>query len=212
MSRVPRAPKEVDTVLHQGRATKWTCVLVCVLLLSVSGTTLTYPEGTYSYSDDFETNKAIADSYLHSPFVASLPPVYLEGILMYSYASPGNRVLGFYKGFEVEAEAYLYYRLPVGGGSIDSTCGRLEFDLGLLPGYSKYMAVSVSYDPGPGGFTVAISSPGHYEYDFTPPQTSGGVYVRFNGCAVFLDNLSLVFSPTTSVEETTWGRIKALLR
>ena len=51
MSRVPRAPKEVDTVLHQGRATKWTCVLVCVLLLSVSGTTLTYPEGTYSYSD-----------------------------------------------------------------------------------------------------------------------------------------------------------------
>lgn len=204
-------------MLQPRRAIEWKCTLVCMLLLSVSGAMQTHAEGTYSYFDDFGSNKAITDSYLHSPFVDTLPYIYLDGLLAYSYVSPGNRVLGFYKGFEVDANAFLYYRFPVGGGSIDSTAGRLEFDFGSLLGYSGHMDVSVSYDPGPGGFAVTINSPGHYEYDLTLPQPSGGVYVRFNGGvvyggAVYLDNMSLVFSPTTSVEGASWGRIKALFR
>lgn len=199
-------------MLQRRRVNRWKTIFSCSLLLSVCSVQQAHAQVTYSYEDDFSTDKAVGDSYLHSPLVDALPPLFLDGLLMYSYETPDNRVLGFYKGFEEGADGFLSYRFPIGGGNIGSTAGHLEFDLGSVFGYFGDMDVSVSFDPGPGGFAITIPSPGHYEYELTLPQVPGGVYVRFNGRTVGLDNLSLSFGAPNAACDATWGRIKALFR
>jgi hypothetical protein len=97
-----------------------------VILLTVLGTINAAGNlasaDTFVYLDDFETNKAIDDSWRHSPFFETVPAIRLDGILHYESGLFG-RGLGFYEGWEVDAYAYLGYRpIPQGalvsGGSV----------------------------------------------------------------------------------------------
>jgi hypothetical protein len=81
-----------------------------VILLTVLGTIgapgNSASADTFVYHDDFETNKAIDDSWRHSPFFETVPAIRLDGILHYESGLFG-RSLGFYEGWEVDAYAVL---------------------------------------------------------------------------------------------------------
>jgi len=165
----------------------------------------------YLYSDNFSTDIARTDSYSHSAFVESVPPVRLFGLLAYGLSPSGSRALGFYGGFEVDGDAYLYYRFPLTSDSGEIHDGQLAFD--LLPDQQFLrLSVVVSFEGAPGGFTQALFSPGHYEFTLLPSTPCSAVFVHFLGDGGFLDNLAVSLSVSTDTESASWGRMKRLFR
>jgi hypothetical protein len=151
----------------------------------------------YSYSDDFSTRKAEMDSYQHSPFVDSLPLVFLYGLLVYM---PEHR-LGFFKGWEVDAGAFLGYRFPLDG------------ELGIITG--GMLDVVVYSQTGGGSFSICKSwnskdwecfqpgwGLGHFELTPLPEDSCTSLYLSFSGDSVLLDSFSiqLTFSDGSCVE------------
>ncbi len=82
------------------------------VLLAVIGFVFGSPVAadTFFYQDDFETDKAMSDSYAHSPFVAVVPDISLGGFLHYESGAMG-RGLGFYQGYEPYGQASLRYHV-----------------------------------------------------------------------------------------------------
>jgi hypothetical protein len=186
---------------------------VLVLITGAVAVSAQESRSDYSYFDDFSGDAAVSDSYWHSPFVDEIPDIYLYGLLCY-VDGINERALGFFGGFEVNAEAYLHYMFPIDGPMAEIAAGQLEFEIPIAWDRPPQglLVVTVFYEGAGGGFTETLTDPGVYEYDLIPTAPCERVYVHFLGDAVALDDLSVSLYATTPIEHETWGDIKALYR
>ena len=187
----------------------WTFLAAFLSFLSITAETPAH--GEYVYSDDFSTDKAKWDSYSHSPFVDSLPGVYLYGLLMYTYVSGGNRALGFYSGFEADADARLCYRFPLSGEQGIITFGTIGIQVICDSSYANQdLWLHVSYD-GQTWSLHNIGDSGLHVFALFPPIECSQVSLKFVGGAIYgsegprLDNLSLslTIEQGTGIDELT---------
>ncbi len=103
-------------------------LVACGLIVaSLIGTTCQMVRGDiWYYEDDFETDKAMYESWHHSEFVDEVPMIHFVGVLHYEVGVAG-RGLGFYEGYMPDTCALLGYEaLPS-----ESVCsaGFVMFDL-----------------------------------------------------------------------------------
>lgn len=167
------------------------------------GTILKYScTDEYRYFDDFSTDKAITDSYFHSLFYDIPPDISLGGFLSYINME-GGRTLGFFRGFMVDAYAYLDYRFPLDGGSDPLIGGTIELDVWVV-GYNGHLCLYESYDEVEWEPLGYITLPGHYDYTLSPQSGCSSVFLRFSGGGVLIDNLSLLL-PLNSGSEPPLG-------
>ena len=140
---------------------------------------------TYSYFDDFSTNKAEMDSYEHSPFVDTLPDIFLSGLLKYEQYW-FDRVLGFHSGFMAGADAYLNYRFHVGNSEEMIISGRIELDVfsDLFPGHIN---IFISDNGVTWTLVGSITQSGHYSYLVSLAGST--LYLSLSGGGVSIDNL-----------------------
>ena len=166
---------------------------------------------TYGYADDFSTDIAMTDSYLHSPLVLVPPDITLEGVLMYGSGNMG-RSLYFYDGFLVDAYAFLYYRFPLDGCLTEIDGGVVAFDVWDHTHPGGGLRLVVSFEGAAGGFTESVTIYGHYEFLLSPSQPCDAVLVNLEGGGMMIDNLSILLYGSTPVSAGTWSTIKALFR
>jgi hypothetical protein len=159
----------------------------------------------YSYSDDFSTGKAENDSYSHSPFVEFLPPIFLTGLLMYTEYGV-YQTLGFYRGFDPYADAYLRYEFPLEGECMSITGGSLEVDV-FTEGYNPILWIETSTDGMVWQTIGTISVAGHYEYSIAPVEPCTSLFLMFLGGSVFLDEFSLSLTLSHRGDANTDGII-----
>jgi len=98
-------------------------------LLSLHASAAPYPAETFSYWDDFGTDKAMEDCWMSSGFCKERPEIQLGGLLSYDYFqcgyAPPSRSLVFYEGSTLCGGAFIAYEtLPTNaittGGHIES--------------------------------------------------------------------------------------------
>ncbi len=144
---------------------------------------------TYQYQDEFDTEAAVTDSFVHSIFwpQGAFPPS--EEAYLYYYDNSGQRELGFgdYNG----EPALLGYCFPLGSQKLmGAVHGELQIDVrfpyGVAEGYLQYELFDESIndwsDPvelQSGRNTISIES------------IRGTCYVRFWGTKVLIDNLDV---------------------
>ena len=170
---------------------------------------------TYTYNDDFETNQADMDSYLHSPISESVPDIFLYGILVYGISQPsGSRALGFYEGFEVDAFAFLAYRMPIEDNQHPITYAQVQFQIvnapHQLPGSTQiYLQVSTDGITWPSVIQLTFG-----EYVIILPEEGTHTYFKFVGTGFAVDNLHVLLEidETVPIDESTWGGVKALYK
>ena len=147
---------------------------------------------TYDYRDDFSTNKAEQDSYLHSIYwpQGAFPP---SESYLYHSDTQQQRELGF-GDFNGEA-AVLGYRFPVGSDkSPTAVSGYLNIDVrfqdttDLVSGSLEY---SLSEDGVIWGSARQLGSGNH---NISLESVSGAFYIRFRGTEVLIDNLEVFLS------------------
>lgn len=162
--------------------------------------------GSYFYSDDFSTRKAEMDSYAHSDFADSLPYISLDGLLVYM----DKQTLGFFKAFEVGADAYLCYEFPLEGKLGIVSAGTLKVDL-LVKRDNSFLFLDNSCDGKIWDSLDTVTDSGHYEYVLVPEEPCSSLFLMFSGDRVFLDNfsLSLTFSNPSNIDtqdsESQWN-------
>ena len=181
--------------------------LLSTSILVLSG--VCWAADTYEYFDGFYGDQAESDSYLHSPFYDEPADISLYGYFVSGPSPCGDWALRFYSGFEVDSDAYLYYRFLLGSESMIITSGTLRFHVCPWP-YD--MHVFVAFEEASGGFSETVGGPGYHEYDLTPAQPCTSVVVGFVGSGVYLDNLFISLEGDTPVQSRTWAAIKAQFR
>lgn len=160
-----------------------TCLLLLILQALLFGIKTAEAQDEYIYSDNYSTDQAINDSYLHSPFVDSLPHVYLYGVLMYRDVPAVHRALGFYSGWEVDADAYLNYNFPLGGEQGIITFGTVEIQVLCDSSLAdQYLGLQVSYD-GEIWSDHDLSESGLHLLILLPPSSCHQVSLKFTGGA-----------------------------
>ncbi|AQQ08551.1 hypothetical protein L21SP3_00335 [Sedimentisphaera cyanobacteriorum] len=152
----------------------------------------------YTYTDNFETDKAIDDSYDHSVFWPenAFPPAepYLVYTTIYHTDSVNRRGLLFndFKG----KLAHLNYCFPlVSAQNVDAVKGYIEFDLKMEDHNDDtqvsrrgYFCYSVSSDGQQWTKPAALKS-GHQKIELYSDQ--GTCYISLEGRDAFIDNLSV---------------------
>lgn len=166
---------------------------------------------SYAYFDDFSSDAAMSDSYLHSPLVLEPPEITLDGVLMYGPGIAG-RSLYFYDGFWVDAWALLYYRFPLDDSVTGISDGAVSFDVWGHTHPGGALRLAVSFEGADGGFAESITEYGHHEYSLSPSEPCEAVLVDFEGGYMMIDNLAVVLHGSTAVSAGTWSAIKALFR
>ncbi len=188
--------------------------LLAVLLFSallVVPSSRVVAQGQYTYFDDFSSDKARVDSYLHSSISDPPCPTFgFDSFLCFNPDSLGNRRLAFYYSFTLEPYAYIYYRFPLGSQNLDITDGVVGFEIPgeISPG--GRIDYFHSYDGSTWVHADSITVPGTYEYVLSPAQPREWVYIRFRGGRMLLDDLSVTLNRTTTTQGSNWGSIKAL--
>ena len=169
----------------------------------------------YMYDDNYETNKAETDSYLHSPILETVPDEFLYGVLAYGILQPyGNRVLGFYEGFEVDSYAYLAYRMPLEENHHPITHAQVQFQIvdtpHLFPGSTEVYLLK-SNDGVTWPYVQQITFGMHYMPLF---EEGNYTYFQFMGTGFAVDELHVYMEldETTTAVNDTWGGVKALYR
>jgi len=170
----------------------WTTAVILVGAAVCLTPSLAEADWTYEYRDDFSTNQAEEDSYLHSIFwpQGAFPP--LEPYLYYlDTRISGQRelALGDYNG----QPAHLGYCFPVGPVKPRAAVrGNLQVDVRFQYGaevassLSGYLLYSLSADG------VNWSTPQELQaasYDIPIESVRGTCYVIFFGTEVLIDNL-----------------------
>jgi hypothetical protein len=157
--------------------------------------------GSFSYQDDFATDKALMDAWRHSGFVETIPPIHLSGILHYEPGAVG-RGLGFYSGFDRGWDAYLAYAAAPSGtitmsGSVSFTLqglGRMTVYSSEDGSFWQALGGGSSSAPWPSLVTVSLPS-------YTPAQ-----FIELRGEGV-IDNLEISVSYVP--EPGSWSLIAA---
>ncbi|OXU16186.1 right-handed parallel beta-helix repeat-containing protein [Sedimentisphaera salicampi] len=152
----------------------------------------------YTYTDNFETDKAVDDSYDHSVFwpEAAFPPAepYLVYTSIYHTDSVNQRGVLFndFKG----KLAHLNYCFPlVSAQNADAVKGYIEFDLKMEDNNDDsqvsrrgYFCYSVSSDGHQWTKPAALKS-GHQKLELYSDE--GTCYISLRGRDAFIDNLSV---------------------
>jgi hypothetical protein len=147
-------------------------------------------EWLYDYRDDFTTDKAQEDSYLHSVFwpEGAFPPP--EPYLYYQGES-SKRALVFMD--YVGQPAHLGYCFPIGPAqALRSVKGTLQIDVrfagnaDVSPSPAGYLLYSISDDGGTWSIPEALGA-GHQQIAMESVQ--GTCYIIFFGTRVMVDNL-----------------------
>ncbi len=171
------------------------------LLIGVFAADPVRADWTYTYADDFETDRAQSDSYLHSVIgsegVTPLPGPYLY----YLYGSQG-RGLAFVDHKDQPAELSYYF-------PIDSTQGQrvvkgtLEIDVSFpsTATISQWEPGRLSYKTSSNGMTwsepVSLSA-GHRSLPISSAE--GTCYIAFSGTRAVIDNLRVsLYSPAATI-------------
>jgi hypothetical protein len=118
----------------------------------------------FTYEDDFATDKAITDSYAHSPIFHA--PVGGISEFLYYHDEAGNRVLGFEPAFDVPpGRAFITYRgIPA---DTQLVVGVVEFDFTKTSSYGT-MAVYGLTDNMTEKLFGKANSNGRYAFMFPP--------------------------------------------
>jgi len=153
----------------------------------------------YQYRDDFRTNKAEADSYLHSIFwpQGAFPP---EESYLYHSDTQQQSELGFgdYNG---EA-AVLGYCFPVNSSRPNgAVSGYLNIDI-RFQDTTDLVAGSLQYSLSDDG--VIWSSARHLgegSHNIPLESVSGVCYVRFRGTEVLIDNLEVLLNSSPAKKQ-----------
>lgn len=192
---------------------KTMCVAAATLLsVALSSFSMqAFATETYEYIDDFSTDMAMTDSYLHSPLVLVPPEITLNGVLMYGTGDTG-RSLYFYSGFLVDACAFLYYRFPLDDSITGISEGVVAFDVWGHTHPGGGLRLTVSFEGVAGGFTESVTMYGHYEFLLSPSQPCDAVLVNLDGGGMMIDNLSILLCGSTPVSPGTWSTMKTLFR
>ncbi|MBN2541840.1 T9SS type A sorting domain-containing protein [bacterium] len=169
---------------------------VFVLVLS---STIIHSSSDYTYFDNYSTDAVEWDSYLHSNIVDELPMTFLYGLLLWEFAG-SNRMLGFYSGWEPDADAYLCYRFPITGSMGEITGGNVEFDISSTSKLA-HIGLEVSYNGTTWDYLGMATSNGHYNYPLSPPAGCERIWWKFEGTGSGLDNLSVSLDMGVSIEE-----------
>lgn len=149
---------------------------------------------TYNYRDDFSTNKAEQDSYLHSIFwpQGAFPP---EESYLY-HSDTDELGFGDYNG---EA-AVLGYSFPVGSSrSNGAVSGSLNIDI-RFQDTTDLVSGSFQYSLSDDGVNwESARQLGQGSHNISLESVSGVCYVRFRGTEVLIDNLEVFLnsSPAT---------------
>jgi len=141
---------------------------------------------TYNYRDDFSTNKAEQDSYLHSIFwpQGAFPPEE-----SYLYRNDTDELgFGDYNG---EA-AVLGYSFPVGSSrSNGAVSGNLSIDI-RFQDTTDLVSGSFQYSLSDDGVNwESARQLGQGSHNISLESVSGVCYVRFRGTEVLIDNLEV---------------------
>ncbi len=172
-------------------------VLIRYLLLCLLGAVFTAgtvrADWTYPYADDFETNKAEFDSYLHSTFGSEQATPLPGPYLYYLYGSQG-RGLVFVDYKDKPAE--LGYCFPIGSTQGQRVVkGTLEIDVSFPSNatISQWEPGSLSYKTSGNGSTwsaPASLSAGHHSLPISSAE--GTCYIVFSGTRAMIDNLRVL--------------------
>jgi hypothetical protein len=185
---------------HQGTGWSWITATVLASAALCLAPGQVWADWTYEYQDDFSTDKAQTDSYIHSIFwpQGAYPP--LEAYLYHLDTGP-QRELGFgdYHG----ESAYLGYRFPAGRTQPHrAVSGNMRIDVRLPYGNDAASSLSgyLRYSFSPDG--INWSNPQELDpgsHDISIESLRGVCYVIFFGTEVLIDNLAvnLYNSPAT---------------
>jgi len=170
----------------------WTVAAILAMLAVCPAPSQAQADYTYEYSDDFSTDKAQADGYIHSIFwpQGAYPP---SEAYLYHVDTGTQTQLGF--GDHNGEPAYLGYRFPVGRvqpgravyGSLQVTV-RLPYGSEAASPLSSYLRYSLSPDG------INWSSPQRLDpgsHDILIESIRGACYVIFFGTEVLIDNLNV---------------------
>jgi hypothetical protein len=170
----------------------WTIAAIPAMVAVCLAPTRAQADYTYEYSDDFTTDKAQADSYIHSIFwpQGAYPP---SEAYLYHQDTGTQTQLGF--GDHNGDPAYLGYRFPIGRtqpgravfGSLQITV-RLPYGSDAASPLSSYLRYSLSSD-GINWSSPQTLDPG--SYDILMESMRGACYVIFFGTEVLIDNLNV---------------------
>ncbi len=169
----------------------WTVAAIPAIVAVCLAPTQAQADYAYQYSDDFTTDKAQSDSYVHSIFwpQGAYPPS--EAYLYHRDTGPQTQ-LGFH--YYNDEPAYLGYRFPVRGGqSGRAVFGSLQITVRLPYGSgaaspSSYLGYRLSSD-GINWSSPQTLDPG--SHDILMESVRGTCYVIFFGTEVLIDNLSV---------------------
>ncbi|UCD00144.1 MAG: hypothetical protein JSW66_09735 [Phycisphaerales bacterium] len=178
----------------------WTIATVLAMVAVCPVPSHAQSDWTYEYQDDFSTDKAQADSYIHSVFwpQGAFPP---SEPYLYHVDTGTQQELGFgdYNG----EPAYLGYRFPVGRirpgravfGSLQVSV-RLPYGSEAASSLSGYLRYRYS-DDGVNWSSPQRLDPG--SHDILIESMRGACYIIFFGTEMLIDNLdvSLYSSPAT---------------
>ncbi len=186
----------------------WTAVLV----LSI-GVTAYSGADMVLYSDDFSTDKALADSYEHSPICI--------GFSYYCYRllfapcdgfAPHGAALRFSPAGHANPLPFIRYRFTLDAPLTDTTSASVVTTICGPEVIDGWLYVSLS------GEALNESEPDTMRmwgtYTTTRRLYPGcqDIYVSFVGYRVDVDEWSLAIASATPVAVPSWGRIKCLYR
>jgi hypothetical protein len=170
--------------------------LICITLLTWNSVSTPAPDSnadsnyTYSYSDNFLTDKVVFDCYSNSSsriFYYDGPDISLCGYLVL-WPMPFYDVLAFYPGSELFCDATLVYRFTLGSTGGLVVDGNMTLSLMPFPSSpSAYMRVVVNYDDGSVEDFGNVSTGGVILFSLTVPDSSKYVEVVLVGKAMYLD-------------------------
>jgi hypothetical protein len=186
-----------------------TCSGLCLLVtLCVTGSVR-----AYDYADDFATDKAMTDGYLHSTFWSrqGVPPS--EPYLYYTDTNPG-RALAF--ADSQGRMAQLGYRLPLTTSAwvARAVKGYFALDVSyrsevaqLVPGRLEYQTSS----DGVSWSTAQVLGEGYYQIPLT--SATGVCYVLLTGTRAVIDNVQVYLSsqPVTIRVPQNFATIQAAI-
>jgi hypothetical protein len=190
----------LESLIHMKPIARAQYGTIC-LLIAAFATGAVRADWTYTYTDDFETNKAEADSCVHSAF-GSQEATPLPGPYLYYLYSNGGRGLAFVEYAGQPAE--IGYCFPTGANQSQRVVnGTVEIDVSFpsTASISQWEPGTLSYRVSSDGMMwsdpVSLRSGRH---SLPVSSTEGTCYISFSGTRTVIDNLRIsLYSPEATI-------------
>jgi len=153
-------------------------------------------ESSYSYKDDFSTDKVMSDKDTSSVILYyNTPEAMLGGCLVLwpEYMWPQfDETLLFLRGFDPYAEALLSYHFPVNKVERFVSGGTVSFYAEpILANGTELLVALVRYENDDVQLLDSVTTFGHRTYALSPPDSSRLIELSFGGHRMILDDLAV---------------------